>query len=329
VFIDRLTEDMLPRVAISVRAGDELLGSMWAAVDGPLSAERTRAFVEAANVVALNMLRLRAGADVGGRLAADLLATFLEGGKGAGEAASQLGIDGDRLCVLAARPRSGDPTQLEATCQRVAHALRVHVASVRTRSAAALLGGVAYAVLPVETDDPDCDAVLRLAHEFLERIGERADVVIGIGRPTRVRTEIVRARIDADRALRVLCYRPPGRARGRMRRVARFREVQVESLLLRLADLVVEDGELLPGALSVLDAYDIEHDSDLVESIAAYLEAFGDIRAAAASMHVHPNTFRYRLHRSAELSEVDLSDPEARFALMLQVRLRGLISPRR
>ncbi|MGH9066633.1 MAG: PucR family transcriptional regulator, partial [Acidimicrobiales bacterium] len=75
VYVEALTEEMLPRVAVSVRAGEEVLGSMWAAVPGPLSPDRERGFVDAAKVVALHLLRLRAGADVGVRLRADLLAT--------------------------------------------------------------------------------------------------------------------------------------------------------------------------------------------------------------------------------------------------------------
>ncbi len=36
---------------------------------------------------------------------------------------------------------------------------------------------------------------------------------------------------------------------------------------------------------------------------------------------MHPNTFRYRLRRLAEVAQLDLSDPEARFAAMLQLRV--------
>ncbi|XVU28333.1 helix-turn-helix domain-containing protein [Actinoplanes sp. CA-054009] len=49
--------------------------------------------------------------------------------------------------------------------------------------------------------------------------------------------------------------------------------------------------------------------------------AFGDAVAAAAALHVHPNTFRYRLRRLAEVGDLDLTDPEARFGAMLQLRL--------
>ena len=53
----------LPRVAVSVRAGDEVLGSIWAVVPEPLSPERLGALTDSAKLVALHLLRVRAGAD--------------------------------------------------------------------------------------------------------------------------------------------------------------------------------------------------------------------------------------------------------------------------
>ena len=90
----------MPRVAIAVRAGDEVLGSIWAAVPGPLSEERTEALCESAKLVALHLLRVRAGADVQRRLRADLLSSALEGGTGARDALDRLGLTGQRLMVL-------------------------------------------------------------------------------------------------------------------------------------------------------------------------------------------------------------------------------------
>lgn len=51
------------------------------------------------------------------------------------------------------------------------------------------------------------------------------------------------------------------------------------------------------------------------------LVGIGRISAAAASPHVHDNTFRYRLRRLKEIGLFDLDDPHARFAAMLQLRL--------
>jgi hypothetical protein len=62
-----------------------------------------------------------------------------------------------------------------------------------------------------------------------------------------------------------------------------------------------------------------------VETLRAWLEAFGDVIAASAAMFVHPNTFRYRLRRLAEVGQLDLADPEVRFAAMLELRI---VAPR-
>ncbi|WP_246005583.1 hypothetical protein [[Actinomadura] parvosata] len=91
------------REAVAVRAGDEILGSIWVAVRDPLNAQRRRALSDAAKIVALRLLHERAGADTQRRLRADLLSTVLAGGADAAEAAGRLGIATTRLCVLAAQ----------------------------------------------------------------------------------------------------------------------------------------------------------------------------------------------------------------------------------
>ena len=88
-------------MAVAVRAGDEVLGSIWVAVHEPLSDERSRALRDAAKLVALHMLRIRAGADVERRLRADLVSTALEGEGGAREALGRLGLAGQPVVVLA------------------------------------------------------------------------------------------------------------------------------------------------------------------------------------------------------------------------------------
>lgn len=324
IYVESLHDSMRPRVAVSVHAGSELLGSIWAVVDAPLSSERQRAFTDAANVVALHLLRLRAEADTGGRLQAELVSTVFQGGRGAAEAAGRLGIAAAPLCVLAAQPLSVDPSQHEAACQQIRQRLAVHSAAVRSHAAIARVGGVVYGIFAgVDADDARRGAVVTLAEEFVA--GQRGDeVVIGIGRAVTRQTEVSRSRSDADRALRVL--RHEATQAGASRRVARFADVQTASLLLRLADVAAEDGEVLAGPLDSLLDYDAEHRSGIVETVAAYLDAFGDVAAGAAALHIHPNTFRYRLRRAAELSGLDLADPEERLGVLLQLRLRRAAS---
>jgi DNA-binding PucR family transcriptional regulator len=59
-----------------------------------------------------------------------------------------------------------------------------------------------------------------------------------------------------------------------------------------------------------------------VETLRAFLDHFGDSTAAAASLDVHPNTFRYRMRRLLEISGLDLDDPVERMVVYLQLRIR-------
>ena len=89
---------------------------------------------------------------------------------------------------------------------------------------------------------------------------------------------------------------------------------------MELRDLAAAHGDRPTGPVARLSAYDAEHGTNLVETLRAWLDAFGDVAAASAAMFVHPNTFRYRLRRLTEVSGIDLADPEQRFAAMLQLR---------
>ncbi|WP_371403787.1 helix-turn-helix domain-containing protein [Kribbella sp. NBC_00662] len=322
----------IPRVAVAVRAGDEILGSIWAAVRDPLTAERSQALCDAAKLVALHMLRIRAGADVERRLRADLVSTALEGGAGARAALDRLGLAGQHLVVLALGIIAFDSDEsvvaelageslvsqagLAGERQRLADAFAMHLGAVHPRAAAALVGDVAYGLIPVRPDRTDGEErAVRIGKHFLERIGDRVTASIGVGPVVAEAAHLPNARAGADRALRVL---RTGRGAPR---VARLADVHVDTLLLELRDLIEARGDEPTGPIARLVAYDRRHNTDLVETLRAWLDAFGDVAAAAAAVYVHPNTFRYRLRRLAEVGGLDLDDPDSRFAAMLQLRL--------
>ncbi|MER7248995.1 helix-turn-helix domain-containing protein [Kribbella sp. NPDC000426] len=320
----------IPRVAVAVRAGDEILGSIWAAVRDPLTPERSQALCDAAKLVALHMLRIRAGADVERRLRADLVSTALEGGPGARAALDRLGLADQHVVVLALGIIAFDSEDsvvqtdeslvsqagLAGERQRLADAFAMHLGAVHPRAAAALVGDVAYGLIPVRPDRSDGEErAVRIGKHFLERIGDRVTASIGVGPVVAEAAHLPNARAGADRALRVL---RTGRGAPR---VARLADVHVDTLLLELRDLIEARGDEPTGPIARLVAYDRQHNTDLVETLRAWLDAFGDVAAAAAAVYVHPNTFRYRLRRLAEVGGLDLDDPDSRFAAMLQLRL--------
>ena len=333
-----LPDFVLPRAAVAVRAGDEVLGSIWAAVREPLTPDRARAMGDAARLVALHLLRIRAGADVSRRLRADLVSTALEGGTGAFGAVRRLGLADQPVVVLALAV--ADPAERA----RLADGLAMHLSAIHPRCAAALVGDVAYGLVPVvPSGTPGATAAggsagadgvdgldgelraVRIATGFLDRVGDRSRPVIGIGQVAFDAAGLPAARACADRALRVLRAgggdpAGAGPAGGGRRRVARLADVHAEALLMELRDLAAAHGDRPTGPVARLSGYDAEHGTNLVETLRAWLDAFGDVAAASAAMFVHPNTFRYRLRRLTEVSGIDLTDPEQRFAAMLQLR---------
>ncbi|HEX3786558.1 MAG TPA: helix-turn-helix domain-containing protein [Pseudonocardiaceae bacterium] len=318
IYLESLPDVSMGRVAIAVRAGDEILGSIWAAVREALSAERTQALCDAAKLVALHLLRVRAGSDVGRRLRADLLATALEGGVGAPNALHRLGLTGQPVVVLAlvAAEQPGTAVgDLVSARERLGDALAMHLTAVHPRSATAPIGDIVYGLIPLTRVGSDGEQrAVRMATEFLDRVGERLPAAIAVSPVAQEVGDLARARAVVDRVARVLRDR-----RGSLR-VARLADVHVETLLLELRDIVAARGDQPTGPVARLLAYDAENNGHLVETLRAYLDSFGYIPAAAAQVYVHPNTFRYRLRRLAQIGQLDLDDPEARFAALLQLR---------
>jgi sugar diacid utilization regulator len=312
----------MPRVVLGIRAGDEILGSVWAAVPEPLSDERMRSFRELQQAVAVHMLSHRANANVERRLRADLTGQLLAGGPAADEAAARLGLPRRPAVVMALGLPESIATEpqthaaMTAELLRLGDALDVHLSSSQPGASAALLGDVVYGIVPVaEADDAAAERVWRLATDFLTRIGRRSTAVIGVGGVVERAVDLAKTRDEADRALRV------ARSPRSEQRVYSTVEHAFEVLLTEIADIVAAR-QLKPTApLARLIDHDERHHGDLVPTLRAWLDHFGDNINAAGSVHVHPNTFRYRLKRVSEVSGLDLDDNDVRLSLMLQFRL--------
>lgn len=73
--------------------------------------------------------------------------------------------------------------------------------------------------------------------------------------------------------------------------------------------------------LGKLIEYDARNRADLVSTLAAYFASRNSPTEAAERMHLHRNTFLYRLHRIREITGLDLDDPETRLALDLALHI--------
>jgi hypothetical protein len=319
VFVEGFERGMLPRLAVAVRSGPELLGTIWAAVSERPPPETVEAFVGAARLAGLHLLRHRQEADLSRRFHSEQLAAVLQGGAGAAEAAQRLGMPRQPLVVFAAEPTGKEGSEFEGAQRKLVDALGVNLAVVHSRAATARVGGTVYAVVPAPAARDDGAARgLSVARQFLGRIGSRDPVVIGVGGPAHTIGDLARARTEADRALQVL------RRRGESHGAVHYDDVYLDSLLIRLVDTAVEDGEGLRGPLQRVHRHDREHGKDYLATLSCFLDVGGDVRAAAARLNLHANTVRYRLRRIETLSGLDLADPMTRLSALVQVRAAAL-----
>lgn len=304
------TDQLRARLVIAVRAGGEVLGSIWAAEAGrPFDDASRTALASAARLTALHLLRHRETEDLDRRRRAEAVTELLEHGRVDAEALSFEPDTG--LKVLAVEPQSVEGADELVLLQRLGDLVALTCESAVRGAACAALRHRVYVVLP---DAPGLRPQY-LVPQLLDRIRAalHRPVLIGVGGRVGDAADAPRSRAEADLVLRALADDPYDR------RWADIEEVRARTVLLRLGDVAAADPHLTQGPLTALVEHDQSKESAYVETLRAYLTAFGDVTVAAAALNVHPNTFRYRLRRLVEISGIQLSDPEQRLVAELQL----------
>lgn len=137
--------------------------------------------------------------------------------------------------------------------------------------------------------------------------------VVAKGEPINSPQQIPRAYEQAQRALR---------ARQQSRNPYGFiayADLGVDRLLAFEGN-AEEVERLVNDWLGDLLSYDYGHGTELVLTLAAYLDHGGKYADTATTLSIHRNTLRYRLSRIAEISGHDLTDVETRLNLHLAAR---------
>lgn len=309
----------LPRLVVPVRAGGEWLGSIWAVVERRPRAEVVRELSQTASVVALHLLRLRAQADLARRVSADRLRAALTGSAAGAE--SWLPPGPWRVVCLS---QSGAATPArEQAGERAARQLDLWESVFRRRSwhqpLLADLDGWAYAVVwgGEDAQVPGSWGWLQTVTAGLGEQGEGLTAAAGssVAEPA----GLARSREEATEVAQLI-------AAGRVGRpVAVLEDVWAEASVSRAAEALRAAGG--GGPLEALGAHDVARGTAYLRTLAAWLDHPGEPARAAAELHIHANTLRYRMQRLGEVVRLDLDSPAARLALRLQLASLGFFPP--
>ncbi|WP_081214337.1 PucR family transcriptional regulator [Neomoorella thermoacetica] len=137
----------------------------------------------------------------------------------------------------------------------------------------------------------------------------------GAGRFYEDVTDLYRAYQEAKVALEI------SRLLRRRGTLTFFDELGVLRLIFNQGEQELED--YYEETLGAIQKYDAKHNTNLMETLAAYLYASGDHNRAAEDMFIHVNTLRYRLKKIEELLGQDLRriDVQVNLYTALQVKV--------
>jgi sugar diacid utilization regulator len=105
------------------------------------------------------------------------------------------------------------------------------------------------------------------------------------------------------------------------RPVLAFEETGAYRLLLSaMSEDPAELQRFYAETVEPLVAYDEQYESDLVQTVEAFLEADGNVAGTAQRLFTHRHTIRYRLERVRELSGLDVGSTDGREKLSLGLK---------
>ncbi|MEH3140391.1 MAG: helix-turn-helix domain-containing protein [Mycobacterium kyogaense] len=294
------------RMVVAVRAGKDVLGSVWVACPEPLTGVRLRALRDGAHTVALHLLRSRASADLERQVESELVIRLLEGTPDAATLASRLGLPPAALRVIALRAHDGGRRHA-ALLQAFERATSGFGWSRPSRSA--LAATTVYTVLAA-----DEAAVARAwIEELIGTLPPQLRVQAGISAPATA-GDLAAARTEADECLAL--QENTGAAVA-----PAYDESWNAVVLQRLRSAATAGRNPHRGTVAELRAHDAANGTVYEATLRAWLQERGDPTRTAARLGVHENTVRYRMRRMAELTDLHLDDADKRFAMMIELAM--------
>lgn len=247
------------------------------------------------------------------------------------EGVDALGVELDRgvvLLVARARVQSAAPDgwreRITAAAWRGARA--VSASSI----AAASPGEHGHAEAIVLVRAADDDEAARATESVLRELRLLPGHTFAIGR-SRVAKDLAELSRTGSEALLAVNVAEGGAADEDGHRVLAFEDTGAYRLLLpAMSEDPDELRRFFEETIAPVVSYDEQYETNLVQTLDAFLDADGNVAGTAQRLFTHRHTIRYRLERVRELSGFDVGSTEGRERLSLglkAMRVLGIPAP--
>jgi hypothetical protein len=312
---------------VPLTAGEDLVGELRVRrpAAAPKFPDAVTALIHALLAAELSRQRVSSSGfeETAARFLSTLAAVDRPGGDELLAEAESLGLGAERgLALLVVRARAK---------QASAEGWRDQVLAAAVRGARAAGSSSVAAPSPRQADS--CAEVLVLVRAADEaeaqlRLLVGHSIALGRSRIARSGAELSRLGDEARLAVNV-AEGGPGDDDGH--RVLAFEDTGSYRLLLpAMSDDPAELHRFFEETIAPVVRYDEQYESNLVQTVGAFLEADGNVAGTAQRLFTHRHTVRYRLERVRELSGLDVgsSDGRERLSLGLKaMRVLGIPAP--
>ncbi|MGO4806823.1 PucR family transcriptional regulator [Arthrobacter sp. 2MCAF15] len=311
------SDDEPERFAIAVKAGTEILGSIWVATSGTPGHDMVEVLRNCAAAAVSHLLFYRS-LHSGLALQVDTAARDLLKGHGSADLLAERAGLSAALPAIVLVIRSDDPRRMDIN-PRVPELVTLKSSLQGGRPVVVPREGSLWVILTGFRTPEEAQARARtVAESLVEPLDSMLPgrTWISVGTAVSSLHGVRDSLRSAELALRALKFSP---AAGT---VGSAPDLGNEMALVQLGDSLAGADFSRPTPVDRLVNHDGERgDTALVDTLRAYLDAFGNIPKAARQLGYHPNSFRYRLRKMEEISGIKLEDPDARLLAQIQLRL--------
>lgn len=294
------------RIAVPVKIQGFVVGSIWVAESNSDLSPDALKILQAAKEPASYFFRVQS--DARRRESEIFLTMLLDGVDDDIFLASYFGFQADSILRVLSVWHGGDALLRELVIRVAGVTSRTEGLEILTLT----VGDQTYMVAYMLRANHTFEACMNKVVSGVSAVSET--IVLGLGGAATRLQDIPKSRKEADLVVTYLRHQTA-------KRVAEIDSVRTGVSLMQVAEVLRAQSSPILGKLQTVSKLEATDRKEAMNTLNLFFEHMGNAAEAARRLHLHPNSFRYRLAKISDILNVDLGDRETRQLLELQLLL--------